>query len=203
MRVTLITPSDENGKRQIYIDDAPFVSMTSDLIMSLDIHVGDDIDEARLDEITVRAESVAALQKAYTYLSYNALSRKALCDKLRRAGYSDAACGMAADRLEQVGMIDDGDLCERLVDVMRRTKMWGARKVRYELGRRGIPEALIREALEDGFDDTENAIRQIRKKYAGKDPADPKTKAKILAGLSRLGFDYETIRSAMEAWEEE
>ncbi len=197
MRITAITPSDENGRRQIFTDGEPFVSMTADLVMALDIHVGDELDDRRLEEITVRVESAAALQKAYTFLSYNALSRKALFDKLIRAGYGEAACEAALERLEQVGMVDDAALCARLVDVMRHTKRWGHRKVRFELRRRGIPEETVREALDDGFDDTENAVCQIRKKYAGGDLSDPKTRAKIAAGLNRLGFDYDTVRAAI------
>ncbi len=196
MQITSITPTDENGKREIYIDGELFATLGADIVMSLDLHSGDELDEAQTEQLLHRVESMRAVQKAYTYLSYNALSRKALFDKLRKAEFSETAIEMALERLEGIGLIDDEALAQRLKGVMLHSKHWGARRAADELYKRGLSRQTITAVLSD-YEDGEALYWQLQHKFAKAALSDPKERRRVMNALVRLGFRYDDIRSAM------
>lgn len=196
MVITQITPSDENGKRQIYIDDELFATLGADVVMTLDLHAGDELDEEALEDLTARAEGLRALQKAYTYLSYQALSRKKLGDKLKTAGFSPSAVEAAMQRLEQLGLVDDEALAQRLMDVMQKSKHWGPRRREQELYKRGIT---CESECESG-DEREHIRYHLEHKYRKRDLSDPDERRRVSAGLVRLGFSFEDIRAVIHEY---
>lgn len=201
MRITQITPTDETGKREIYIDGQLFASLPADIVLSLDLRTGNEYDEAAAEQLIIRMESLRALQKAYTYLSYNALSCKKLKEKLAGAGFSDAAAEMALERLEELGLVDDTALALRLKSVMQASKHWGRRRASEELYKRGIASELCREVLAD-YEDEDALLWQLEHKYARKNLADPKERQRVTAGLVRLGFSFDDIRRALREFED-
>lgn len=202
MTLTRITPSDENGKREIYFDDEPFGSLSADLIMEFDLHIGQQYDEADIEALLCKIETKRAVQKAYTYLSYQSMSRKKLTDKLLKADFSADAVEAAADKLTELGLINDTAYAERLLDVARNVKHWGSARVRQEMFARGIPSEVIEEMLSDGYDDRPNALYQLAHKYRKRDMTDAAERRKITAGLVRLGFSFDDIRAAIGEFEE-
>lgn len=197
MVITSITPSDENGKRQIYIDDELFATLSADIVMSLDLHRGDELDDEALEALRAKAEGIRALQKAYSYLSYQALSRKKLGERLLKAGFSEAAVEVALCRLEELGLVDDEALAGRLMEVMQRSKHWGSRRRAQELYKRGISSDVIGETEED---EREHIRYHLEHKYRKKDLSDPDERRRVSAGLARLGFQFEDIRSVMNEY---
>ncbi len=195
MVITSITPSDENGKRQVYIDGELFATLGADIVMSLDLHTGDELDDAALEELIAKAEGLRALQKAYVYLSYQALSRKKLAQKLAGAGFSEAAVSVALDRLEELGLVDDEALAARLMDVMQKSKHWGPRRREQELYKRGVSAPVFQEE-----DEREHIRYHLEHKYRKKDLSDPDERRRVSAGLARLGFDYEDIRAVLSEY---
>ncbi|MBR5783226.1 MAG: regulatory protein RecX [Clostridia bacterium] len=202
MQITCITPADGQGKRQIYIDDELFAALPSDVVMSLDLHTGDELNEQQAEDLIVRVESLRALQKAYDYLSYNALSRKKLGEKLIRADFSGDAVERALERLEQLGLVDDKALGERLVSVMQHSKHWGYRRAREELYKRGIAGETADEVLSE-YDSMPALYWQLEHKYRKYDLSDIAVRKKVMAGLVRLGFSFDEIRSALRDFEDE
>lgn len=196
MIITSITPSDENGKRQIYLDGELFATLGADIVMSLDLHTGDELDEAALEELTAKAEGLRAIQKAYTYLSYQALSRKKLGEKLQKAGFDEAAVEVALARLEELGLVDDEALAGRLTDVMVQSKHWGPRRRAQELYKRGITPT----SGEEPEDEREHIRYHLEHKYRKKDLSDPDERRRVSAGLVRLGFSFEDIRAVMSEY---
>lgn len=203
MIITKITPSDEAGKREIFIDDAPFCTLSADLVMEFDLHVGQQFAERDLDELICKVEAKRALQKAYTYLSYGAMSRKKLLDKLAHAEFDDAPSQMAADRLEELGLIDDAAYAARLIEVMRTVKRWGEGRVRQELFVRGIPADIIDESLADEFDERDNIRYHLERKYRKRNLSDAAERKKVSAGLARLGFSFDDIRAVINEYASE
>lgn len=201
MRITQITPTDETGKRQIYFDDELFAALPADVVMSLDLHTGDEYDDEAAEQLILRIESLSALQKAYTYLSYNALSRKKLSEKLLKAGFSEGATDLVLEKLEKLGLVDDNALADRLTAVMLTTKRWGRHRAYEELYKRGIPRDIAELALAD-YQDEEALVWQLSHKYGKRDLANPKERQKVTAGLVRLGFSFDDIRSALRNFED-
>lgn len=198
MKITGITPTDENGKRQIYIDDELFATLGADVVMQLDLHSGDELDDAALEALTARAEGLRALQKAYNYLSYQALSRKKLGERLQKAGFSEAAVEVALTRLEELGLVDDAALSRRLMDVMQHNKHWGPRRREQELYKRGI--GLAERPVAEEEDEREHIRYHLEHKYRKKDLSDPDERRRVTAGLVRLGFSYEEIRAVVNEY---
>ena len=196
MVITQITPTDENGKRQIYMDGQLFATLPADVVMSLDLHSGEQLDEPAVEALLIKAESLRAIQKAYTYLSYQALSRKKLGEKLQGAGFTAEAVEAALQRLEELGLVDDRALAQRLNDVMEKSKHWGPRRKAQELYKRGLGE----QQLSTQEDPKEHIRYHLEHKYRKRDLSDPAQRRRVGAGLMRLGFDYEDIRGVMNEY---
>lgn len=108
------------------------------------------------------------------------------------------------ERLEGVGLIDDGALAETLVRIGRDRKGQGNQAIAAELRRRHIDQAIIDSALETGGDDedgeqeraTEVAVKRARQLAS----YDAETaKRRLTAFLMRKGYSSSIVRVATTA----
>ncbi len=203
MQITEVTPINEQGKRDIYIDARYALTLSAEEVMARSIRAGQEIDAEQLQEISLAEGEAKCRQKAYSLLSFGAQSRKTLGDKLRRAGFEDTVVQKTLDRMEEMELIDDRALAERYFEVMTRTKKWGKRKMRAEMIRRGIGEEIVSEILSRPIDETAMVLDKLRSKFCSRDLSDPKEKQKIIQALLRQGFGFDSIRAAFAEMETE
>ena len=86
-------------------------------------------------------------KKALALLDRRDMSRKELTDKLLQKGEPPEAVAAAADRLEELGFLNDGRYAALVVRHYA-GKGYGPARVRQELHRRGIARALWDAAME-------------------------------------------------------
>ena len=99
------------------------------------------------------------------------------------------------------GYVNDRRFAEGLVYNYAHCKLYGPKRVRQELFKRGIRGRVADEAVEscyNGLCDRLEAL--IEKKYAGylEDPEDLKSVNKAKNGLVRAGYDYDDINKAIK-----
>lgn len=139
-----------------------------------------------------------ALEAAGKQLSYRALSRVALREKLLSKGHAEDAADYAVAWLLERGLLNDAELAAATVRSCAR-KGYGALRIRQELRRRGIGNEDAEAAL-SAFEPEEERMAALLDKRLRGDLSDRKEVAKAVAALQRRGFRWEEIRRALEAY---
>ena len=117
---------------------------------------------------------------------------------MARTAASREAAQAAADRLEELGLLNDRAFAESYARELIQRKRYGLRRVRQELARKGIPRDMAEEVLAPyGEEDSagENIRLVLSKRYAcgGR----TKRSAPGRGSLQRLGYSYEQVREVM------
>ncbi|MBQ3275623.1 MAG: regulatory protein RecX [Oscillospiraceae bacterium] len=143
----------------------------------------------------------SAKKRALALLEKRDYSRKMLLDKLTEKGTSPEAAAEVCDRLCELGVVDDARYAA-LVTRHYAARGYGARRIRDELFRRGIPRELWDEAMAELPDADDTADRLLRQKLRGWD-GDEAALQRAQNYLLRRGFSWEEIRGALERYRSE
>ncbi len=166
-------------------------------------------DEA--EELLTAGRFCAAVKRGMRLLQYGDQSARRLAYKLRAKGIDRADADRAAAYLVEKGYIHEDDTARLRAEESVR-KLWGPRRIREDLRAHGFAPDAIAEAMEslDEVDFEENCVELIRKKYRDipKDRVERRAERraeqqKMIAALTRMGYDYELIRAAMRRAEHE
>lgn len=194
---------------EISRDKRFFAVRTADGVYEIDgallrengIREGADIDGALLLSLHDRSRSRRAYQRACYLLDERDYSYAMLYRKLMQT-YQDKTLVLGVmERLVQSGAIDDRRYAGRLAEYLVERKRYGMYRARQEMLHRGLDRELVEEAL-DGLEDAaeENLPAVLEKKYGRilTDPKDYKTREKVIAGMARLGYDFRSVKAAID-----
>jgi regulatory protein len=137
-------------------------------------------------------------------LTGQARSRRELADKLRSRNVPADLADRLLDRFEEVGLVDDEAFARSWIGSRQPGKGLGRRALAHELRRKGVPDEVAREAL-DEIDpgDEEGAARAlVDKKLRSLTRVDRATATRRLLGLlARKGHDsalaHRVVREAL------
>ncbi|AKU19063.1 hypothetical protein VV02_17980 [Luteipulveratus mongoliensis] len=118
-------------------------------------------------------------------------SRRQLADKLRQKGCDDEVASRVLDRMEEVGLIDDGAYAQMLVRSQQTGRGLARGALRQELRRKGVDDDTVAATLEDinDEDERERARALAEKKMRSMHGLDPTVQARRMAGmLARKGY---------------
>ena len=106
-----------------------------------------------------------------------------------------------ADKLCELGLIDDGTYAKKLARHFLLTKKYGARRAEFEMRRKGIDGRLAAEAVAEVEPDEDLLEELALKKYGRylEDDPDGKGRDKAIRGLMRLGHGYYEAEAAVDA----
>lgn len=184
---------------QLYLDGEAAVKVDAETFLRAGWKPGDEITDEELHELMEASDARRAQEKALYLLEHRNHSKKELTDKIARTAASREAAKAAADRMEELGLIDDEAFAREHAREMFLRKRWGPGRVKQELRLKGIDGELIDELLEE-YGSEETALENIRavleRKYAGWEE-DEKVRRRAFAALQRLGYSYGLIRQAM------
>ena len=138
---------------------------------------------------------MTAKERALALLDRRDYSRAELLKKLLEKGEDEAEATAAVERLAELGFVDDARYAPIVVRHYA-AKGYGARRVRQELARRGIPKALWDAAMEQmpAQDDTIDRLLQSRLRGGEVDRAALKRASDF---LQRKGYGWDEIQSAL------
>ncbi len=172
-------------------------------------------------------DPATVLDAAARFLEVRPRSTEEVRRRLREAGYRADLVEGAIVRLAALGYLDDAAFARAWVESRDRARPRGARALRDELRRKGVPtddaEAALaaREATTTGADpddpslallageraaagsaDREAAERLLARRGDAllRDPDPRRRRSKAYALLARSGFDPDTCREAVAAW---
>ena len=124
-------------------------------------------------------------------LTGRARSRQELADKLKQRNVPDELASRLLDRFEEVGLVDDAAFARDWVESRQSSRGLAPRALAQELRRKGVPDEVARDALEQiDRDDQEEAARElVRRKLRSLARFDDATKTRRLVGmLARKGY---------------
>ena len=186
----------------LVLDGEPAMTVDARTFDESPFRVGSVITDDQLRELLDQAARRRTREKALYLLSMRDHSRAELEEKLRREGDREAAAE-TAERMEELGLVNDEAYAYRLAEELRRRKLYPLRRTEQELTARGVDRELARRAAEDlDIKDADLALELLRKKYYNRLQTE-EDRRKTQAALARRGFGGGDIRRAMDAFREE
>ena len=146
MELTAAEPR-RKGLVQLYLDGEPGPKIDKEVFLLSRRKPGDFLTSQELEELVERSDARRAREKALYLLEHRSHSKRELTEKVTRSGTSREAAQAAADRLEELGLLDDGAYARDLARELVERKRYGLRRVRQELARKGISRELVEEIL--------------------------------------------------------
>lgn len=160
--------------------------------------VGSTVTPEQLEALLTASQHNRAREKALYLLGLRDYARAELERRLARE-VPLATATAVADRLTEVGLLDDERYAAHTARSLSQHKGYSRRRVEQELRRRGVErETAARAAAAVDSTDFEQALALLRKKYYNK-LSDYPSRQRVAAALARQGFSYSVIRQAMEA----
>ena len=203
MELTAAEPRRKN-LTQLYLDGEPGPKVDTEVFLLSRLKPGDQLTQEELSELMERSDARRAREKALYLLEHRSHSKRELTEKIARTAASREAAQAAADRLEEIGLIDDKAFAESYARELFLRKRFGALRVRQELSRKGIDRELIDQVMAPYLEEDtgeENIALVLARRY----PLwreDEKVRRRAVAALQRLGYSYGQIRAVMGQPEE-
>jgi len=141
-------------------------------------------------------------ERALALLDRRDYSRAELIRKLAEKGVSEADAAEAADRLAELGFVDDARYAPIVVRHYA-AKGYGRQRVQRELQRRGIAKELWDAAMAEMPEQDETVDRLLRARLSGADPGDRDALRRASDFLLRRGFDWDEVKEAVERYTSE
>ncbi len=142
-------------------------------------------------------------EKALKFLSFRPRSEKEIRDNLKKKKAPDSTVDLIIKKLRDQKFLNDKEFTKWWIEQRTIVKPTGVRIIRIELQRKGIDKEMMQEVLEDSSDIVHNELDMARnlvarkfKKYKGMERQE--VYRKLGGFLSRRGFDYDTIKKAID-----
>lgn len=180
----------------VFLDDEYAFSLEE--LTAAALHLGQFLSEDDIRELRRRDEVCRAQERALRLLEVRPRSRFELEQRLRRAGFEQAAVEEALGRLERVELVDDDAFAQFWVEQRLTFRPRSRRALRYELRRQGVSDEAAEAALE-GVDDAEAAAALVQKHLSRRDPGrGPESlREELYTLLQRRGFGYGTAKEVL------
>lgn len=198
MRVTDVEQQkNNNSKVSVFIDGEYAFSLDEVDALVMGIKPGTEVDRERLGEMLFASRFASAKAAALNLIARKSVCRKMVEDLLKEKKYDSDITDAVCTELESLGYIDDYSYASLFVEYATE-KLWGERKIRYELGAKGIERSIIEEVIENvGVASCDTLAQVIMDKYRGLDLEDIRIKHRIQRFMLSRGFDFSKINEAI------
>jgi len=150
-----------------------------------------DEDIERLDGVD---QYVRGRDKVMRMLALRGRSRREIDDALRALNLRDTIRTGILRELEETGLVDDARFAREFVAVKKDVRRVGPHRLRYDLGKLGLPRAAVDAALSDfGAEEQEAMARALVEKQLGTAAPSEKALRRAIGLLRRKGYDYAVI----------
>lgn len=180
----------------LFLDGEYVMNLDAQTLIENRFDVGRDISDEELRKIITLSNERRAKEKALWLISYRSHSKKELAEKIRRTCDEESA-QKAADRMEELGLVNDEEFARQYASRLLFTKRMSKRAASYELARKGIAPEIIESVLSEFENDPREQIREIiEKKY--RNIGDEKVRRRAVAALRRLGHNWDDIKAVID-----
>lgn len=196
-----INKSKNKSLRVLFTDGTEIRVLTDDAV-EFNLRAGEPVDLEIITLLDKNYQKKTATSKAFSLLARRPYSEKEIRDKLKKNDFDSDVIEIVLDDLKEQGYIDDLQLAKDFVSYKMDSAQDGYMKIKSKLYKKGIPPAIIEEALDEIYNreyETE-AIKKLIQKKIHKYPKemDPqKKREKLLRYLKTKGFSRSAIVSIL------
>jgi regulatory protein len=165
-------------------------------VKELGLEAGSILSRSTVEEALGEVEYALAKDRALQLLGYREHSAAELRRKLTDTGYPPRVAADVTQRFADIELVDD----RRFAVAWTRSRVaagYGDRRIKHELGQRGIDPGLIDEALTD-IVDPEREVDRARSALRGRTAPDRAGRDKLVRRLVARGFSLSTALRALE-----
>ena len=202
-KITALKAQKRNNQRvNIYLDGEYAFSLAR--IVAAWLQVGGELSDEKIASLQAEDGCETAYQRAVKFIGYRMRSEKEIQDKLEEYQLPEGTIARVMDRLRRSGLVDDARFSQMWVENRAEYRPRSHRALAYELRRKGIPDELIEQTLDETEDDEELAYRaatQHSRKWNNLEW--PDFRKKLSGFLARRGFSYHTAAQVVgRVWAE-
>lgn len=198
-RVDRVQPSQRvKGRYLVFLDTGTLVKVGEQELLDFGLRPGLELEEEALGRLLASSEETAAKARAARMIGARPLSKAALVDRLVAKGEGSGPAQKAADWLEDLGAVNDGEYAKTVVRHYDRMG-YGPQKLREELYRRKVPREYWEEALEEARPQEEVVAAFLASKFRYRAVTEKELQRQANA-LRRRGFGWEAIRAGLEQY---
>lgn len=198
--ITALVAQKKNPDRvSVYLDGKFAFGLAA--IEAVRLKRGQMLTEADIERLQAADDVEKAREKALRFLSNRPRSEWEVRQNLRKAGYGDETIDRVLERLREVGLVDDAAFVRYWLDNRTQFKPKGEAALRQELRRKGVDRDVIDTVLAESEHAEDKAAIRAALAKADRYRQLPRQEfaQKLGAYLARRGFDYETVREAVQA----
>ena len=192
-RIERLEPSKHvKGRYLVFLDTGTLVKVGEQELLDFALRPGQELDGEELCRLQASGEDTAAKERAARMIGRRPLSKGELVDRLVSKGEGAANARRAADWLEELGAVNDGEYAGMIVRHYDRMG-YGPQKLREELFRRKVPKELWAQALEQARPQREVVAEYLAARLRRREISEKELQRQVNA-LRRRGFGWEAIR---------
>jgi regulatory protein len=198
--ITALVAQKKNPDRvNVYLDGKYAFGLAA--IEAVRLKRGQTLTEADIERLQAADDVEQAREKALRFLSNRPRSEWEVRQNLLKAGYGDETIDRVLERLRDVALVDDAAFVRYWLDNRAQFRPKGEVALRQELRRKGVEREVIDAVLEESEHAEDRAALQaaLAKAARYRQLSQPEFAQKLGAYLARRGFDYETVREAVQA----
>lgn len=192
---SLKTTPDRAGRYWAAFEDGTRLGLYRQTVEDFGLYAGKELTKEETDALLTAAGQMSAKMRAVRIVSASNVSRKDLEQRLVRKGEDPDQAKQAVRWMEDMGLVDDRNTAEQVVQSCIR-KGYGLARARQVLFQKKIPRQLWDQVLED-YPEQQDKLMDFLRSRLGED-CDEKQKAKAINALLRRGHSYAAIRRAMD-----
>jgi SOS response regulatory protein OraA/RecX len=173
----------KRGRVAVELDGRPWRVLPVDAVARSGLAVGCRLDRSTARDLAREVRRAKALVAATRSLAASDRSRRALEQRLQRAGHSAAARADVLAALGRAGLVDDARLARNRAELLAR-RGYGDEAIRADLRRRLLPPEAAAEAVAALEPELDRARRLVEGESAA---------LKVLRRMATRGFSRETL----------
>lgn len=201
-RVDRVEPSKHvKGRYLVFLDTGVLIKAGEQELLDFGLRPGLELEGEELTCLIASSEDTAAKARAAKMIGARPLSKRELVNRLVTKGEGAASAQKAADWLEELGAVNDGEYAKTIVRHYDRMG-YGPQKLRDELYRRKVPKEYWEEAMQEARPQQEAVEAFLASKFRYRAVTEQELQRQANA-LRRRGFGWEAIRAGLEQYQPE
>ncbi len=189
------------NKVSIFADGNYYNSLFDETLASSGLKIGDTITEEQFSKLQVESQKKLAFNKSLDYLGHRIRAVSEVKEYLGKKEYCEEAIEYTIEKLHEYKLLDDMNFARTLTKDRMNAKQKGKGYILADLKRYKITSEIIEKIMEEyDYDkEYENALKmaaKLIKKHSSVED-EYKRKQKISSAMARAGYDWDTIKSAV------
>lgn len=197
MKVTGIKAQvKREGRYSVFVDGKYSFSLSENELLNAGIKIGQEYDEAGLEQLKQKAVEDKAMMRAYDLLSRRQRSTHEMREYLKRKDHEPELIEKVLNTLSDRGYLDDEKFARAWVENRRLLKSTSKRRLMLELQQKRISSEIISLVLEEDETDEQQVLKDVIAKK--RTQSRYKDEQKLVQYLLRQGFSYSDIKVVLK-----